>query len=270
MNRRNTLKLVHVAGTIWLILSVGYLLALALRQAGFRWLVIFSLSGYSVVIVFLLISLYLFAIFRGVARSQKTEIEHPLTTSVYYMFFYDISPFLGALAGAAGAIGVTRISHYLLVIAIGSLWATFLVWIIIDPAIGLVEMLSPASRTHRQKRLAQSKAQRQQQRLYNQRLLAELQAKEQAEREQWGRLLKPQAEELAALLADSRTPDSNARNEAVNIGVHAWQTGGLNCMRQLHSMAIDLCKKKYQGGIIVDYISAWWDGIGRWRNPSLG
>jgi len=270
MNRRNTLKLVHVAGTIWLILSVGYLLALALRQAGFRWLVIFSLSGYSAVIVFLLISLYLFAIFRGVARSQKIEIEHPLTTSIHYMFFYNISPFLGALAGAAGAIGVTRISHYLLVIAIGSLGTTFLVWVIIDPAIGLVEMLPPASRMHRQKRLAQTKAQRQQQRLYNQRLLAELQAKEQAEREQWNRLLKPQAEELAALLADSKTPDSNARNEAVNIGVHAWQTGGLNCMRQLHSMAIDLCKKKYQGGIIVDYISAWWDGIGRWRNPSLG
>ena len=104
MSGGRTLKRVHLASTVWFIVCVGHILVLALRQAGVNWWVVFSLSGYGVLIVLLLISLYLFAIFRGVARSQKTEIEHPLTTTIYYSVFYDISPFLGLLAGGLGAI----------------------------------------------------------------------------------------------------------------------------------------------------------------------
>ena len=80
MSKRRVLKLIHIGGTGWFILCVGYILVLALRQAGFCWRVIFPLSGYLALIVLLLISLYLFAVFRGVARNRKTKIERNILT----------------------------------------------------------------------------------------------------------------------------------------------------------------------------------------------
>jgi hypothetical protein len=123
------MRLVHFSSTAWFIVCVGYILVLALRQAGFHWWVIFSLSGHSALLIFFLISLYLFAIFRGIGRSQKIEVEHPLTSTNYYMVFYAVAPFLGGLAGDLGMIGESRISQFLLGIALGTLGATFLVWI---------------------------------------------------------------------------------------------------------------------------------------------
>ena len=158
MSRRDTLKLVHFVSTGWFVLCFGYILIAALREAGFKWWVIFSLSGHSALLVFLLISLYLFAVFRGIDRSQKIEIEHPLTGTGYYAVFYDVSPFLGGLAGCLGMIGVSRISELLSGIALGTLATTFLVWIVVDPTIGVVERLLPGSRRHRLERLAQARA----------------------------------------------------------------------------------------------------------------
>ena len=269
MSRRNTLKLVHFASTVWFTLGVGYILVFALWQTGKSWWVIASLSGYSALIVLLLISLYLFAIFRGVARSQKTKIEHPLTTFIYYSIFYDISPFLGALVGGLAAIGSSNITDYLLVTTAGSLWTTFLVWIIVDPAAGLIEMLLPVSHEHRRKRLAQTKAMHREERLAKQHLLDEIEAKEKLERRRWGEVLQPYAERLAALVINDSGPCEHRESEAMDIGVDAWQIGGLNCMQQLHSMAMDICKRRYQTTTIIDYISAWWDGIGSWRSSLL-
>ncbi len=269
INHRDTRKVVHVVSTGWFVLSVGYLLVLGLLQASKSWWVILSVSGYSALLVFLLISLYLFAIFRGVARSQKTKVEHPLTTSAYYSFFYDVSPFLGALAGSIAALGVSKLTHYLLVIAVGTLWVTFVVWIIVDPTAGLLEMLLPSSREHRRKRLAQAKAARQKQRLVKEHLLAEAQAREKLERSRWIKSLLPYAEKLAALVAEEQPAYELRETEAVDIGVTAWQLGGLNCMRQLHSMTIEICKRKYANARIIDYISIWWDGVGSWRSRWL-
>ena len=123
MSERRMLKSIHLASTAWFMLCIGYILVLALRQAGVRWWVIFSLSGHSALIVFLLISLYLFVIFRGVSRSQKIEVEHPLTSTNCYMMFYVVAPLLGGLAGALGMIGENRIGQFLLGIALGTLGA---------------------------------------------------------------------------------------------------------------------------------------------------
>ena len=270
MSVRRTLKSIHLAGTAWFILCAGHILVLALRQAGFHWWVIFSLSGHSALLIFLLISIYLFAIFRGVDRSQKIEIEHPLTSTSYYAVFYDVSPFLGGLAGCLGMIGVSRVGELLLGIALGTLATTFLVWIVVDPVIGFVERLLPASRKHRLERLAQAKAQREKRQRDRERLLAEVLAKEELDRRHWQEELKSQAEELARLLSNGEIDDKQAEDEAVNIGANAWQMGGLNCMRQLHSMVMEICRKKYKDLMVADYISTWWDGIGTWRNPSLG
>ena len=157
-----------------------------------------------------------------------------------------------------------------LMVAAGSFWATFLVWVIVDPAAGLVEMLSPSSREHRRKRLAQAKAAKEEERLARERLLAEIEAKQEAERTGWAERLPPYAEKLAALLVNGEDAEGyGGEREAIDIGLKAWQMGGLECMQQLHSMTMDLCKEKYCGAPIVDYIPIWWDGIGSWRSPSL-
>jgi len=265
------LKLIHLAGTVWFILCVGYILVFALRQAGVNWWVIFSLSGHSVLIVLLLISLYLFAIFRGAARSQKIEVEHPLTSTDYYTVFYITTPFLGGLAGCLGMMGVSIIKQFLLGVALGTLGTTFLVWVVVDPVTALLEMLlPPASRKHRAERLAEVRAEREKRQKDREHLLAEVLAKEESDRRRWQEALKPQAEKLAELLTTSRANFRQAERKAVDIGVNAWQAGGLGCMRQLRDMAMDLCKKKYQDLMIVDYVSSWWDGIGSWRNQPIG
>jgi hypothetical protein len=258
-----------MASTSWFTVSAAHLLVLALRQAGKSWWVIVSLSGYSTLLVFLLISLYLFAIFRGVARSQKIQVEHPLTSTRHYMAFYVSTPFLGGLAGTLGMIGEVRVSQLLVGIAMGSLCATFLVWIVVDPAVGLLELLLPASRRHRLERLAKMRASRAEREKEHKRLLGEADKQEKMYHRRWHRLLKGDAEKLAELLAKGQTSYKEPEDEAVGIGVRAWQIGGLNCMRELHSMAMDLCNSQHGDSTIVDHISFWWDGIGSWRSPSV-
>lgn len=270
MSVRRTLKSIHLAGTAWFILCVGYILVLALRQAGVNWWVIFSLSGYSALLIFLLTSLYLFAIFRGVDKSQKIQIEHPLTSTNYYIVFYVVAPFLGALAGRLGMIGVDTITQFLVIIALGTLGTTFLVWVIVDPVTSLLEMLlPPASRRHRAERLARAKAQRQKKQADRQRLLIEVLANEELARRRWRELLKPQAEKLASLLTAGRTDFKHAEREAVDIGVNAWRIGGVSCMRELRNMAVALYRQSNRKRDIVDYIPSWWDGVGSWRSPSI-
>ncbi|MDH4240305.1 MAG: hypothetical protein OEW48_12150, partial [Phycisphaerae bacterium] len=149
MTRNRSLKLIHLASTAWFILCVGYILVFALRQAGVNWWIIFSVSGHSTLLVLLLVSVYSFALFRGIGRSQTIEAEHPLTSTNCYMMFYIVAPVLGSLAGCVGMIGVNAIKQFLLGVALGTLGTTFLVWVIVDPVTALLEMMLPAaSRRH--------------------------------------------------------------------------------------------------------------------------
>ncbi len=265
MMRRVDSRIAHIASTTWFILCVSYILVLALRQAGVNWWVVFSLSGQGALIILLLVSLYLFAIFRGISSSQKVQVEHPLTSTMYYAAFYVSAPFLGCLSGLLGMIGTNSINQFLLGIAMGTLGTTFLVWVIVDPLIGLIEMILPVSRKHRAQRLAQAKDERDKNQQARVRLLEEVFEKEESDRLYWQEALKPQAEKLAGLLTTDITDIKQVEQEAVGIGVSAWQTGGLSCMRELRDMTMAICKQKYQNRAIVDYISFWWDGIGNWR-----
>ena len=269
MPGRTKFTSIHFVSTAWFILCVGYIGVLALLQAGVKWWVLFSLSGYGVLITLVLISLYLFAIFRGISSSQNVKVEHPLTNTKQYAFFYVTTPFLGALAGCLGMIGVETFGRFLLGITLGTLGTTFLVWVIIDPVIGLLEMLLPASRKHQAKRMAQAKAEKERKQRDNQRLLTEITAMEESNQQRWHEQLKPQAEQLAELLAADKFDIEQAECRAVGIGANAWHIGGLSCMRELRDMAIRLYTEKYNKDI-VDYIYLWWDGIGSWRSPSLG
>jgi len=270
MRRRDELRKAHIAGTIWFVLAVGYIFVLALRQAGVRWWVVFSLSGHGVLIVSVLVSLYLFAIFRGISSSQNVEIEHPLTSSTYYAAFYLLTPFLGGLAGCIGMIGTFSMSQFFLGIALGTLGVTFLVWVVLDPVIGLLEMLLPSSRKNHAVRLAKAKAERERKQRDRERLLDEVVEQEELNRRRWRKLLEPEAERLSRLLAENETDVHQAEREAVGIGVRAWQTGGVVCMRELRDTAIQLSRRKRPDKAVIDYISFWWDGIGNWRAAPIG
>jgi hypothetical protein len=270
MRRRDELRVAHVASTVWFILSVGYILVLALRQVGIHWWVVFSLSGHGVLIILLLVSLYLVAIFRGISSSQKVQVEHPLTSSIYYALFYVAAPFIGSMAGFLGMIGSHSINQFLLGIAMGTLGTTFLVWVIVDPVIGLLEMALPTSRKNRAQRQIQAKSEKEKKQKDRLNLLEEVIDKEESDRLHWQEVLRPQAEKLAGLLTADIADLKQVEREAVGIGVSAWQTGGLSCMRELRDMAIALCKQQHQNKAIVDYISFWWDGIGNWRATPIG
>ena len=270
LHRRNFLKLVHFCSTAWFILCIVYILILALRQAGTSWWVIFSLSGHSALAVFLAISLYLFAIFRGVDRSQKIETEHPLTSTRYYSVLYDISPFLGCLAGIMAAAGVQTGRGLAVSIALGTFGTTFFVWVIVDPLIAYLERLFPTSRRHRLHRLAQIREQKHQQKQAQKQLLADILAQEERDHENWQQSLQPCAERIVQLLSDEKASDKQAHEEAIELGVSAWRMGGLNCMRYLHRMVTETCAKNRRDSSIADYLSTWWDGIGNWRSAWQG
>jgi hypothetical protein len=243
-------------------------MVLALRRAGVDWWVIFSLSGYSAFFISLIVSLYFFALYRVFAGTQKIEIEHPLTTSNYYEFFYISAPFLGGIAGCFSGIDTT-ISEFLLEISIASLGTAFLVWVAIDPIAGCIEILTPAGLRHRSERLAQARAEREKRQRERELLLAGVLKKEESNLRNQKEKLAPLAEKLTELLTVKAKGFEGAKEKAALMGLKAWQIGGLSGMQQLRDMTMEICSKKYKDSTIVDYISTWWDGIGNWRNPSL-
>jgi hypothetical protein len=267
---RRTLRRIHLFSTVWFIACIGYILVSVLRDVGFQWWLIFSLSGPSALVIFILISLYLFALYRGMGQAQQIEVEHPLTTTSYYMTLYVAAPLLGGLAGTLGMVGVTDPGRFLLGVALGTLGTTFTVWVIIDPAAGMLEMLLPTSRRHRAERLAQAEPQRRARQEKRDHLLTEAFAREERQHQQWHQKLQAQAQRLAVLLTCDAETLAQAEQEAVDIGAQAWRLGGLSCMRQLHDMTIQARRKQAGREEPVDYLSYWWDGIGDWHRPSLG
>ena len=195
MEFKQLTKRIHIGGTAWFMLCAAVLLVIALRQAGAGWLLIFSLSGFSAVLVWLLVSVYVYAIFRGVVRSFD-PVEHPLTTSPYYILLYDASPFLGAVAGLFGSIGQASATQVVVTIATGTLSTTFLVWIVGDPLLGLVENLLPDGRRARLRRLAAARAEKKRHQQENIELLNRVIHAEQQNQAEWNRLLDPLAERL--------------------------------------------------------------------------
>ncbi|MCD6392511.1 MAG: hypothetical protein J7M40_03290 [Planctomycetes bacterium] len=267
MTGKRLLKLVHASSTAWFVLCAGFLLTLAMRQAGAAWWLIFSLSGYSLVLVFVLVSIYLLAVYRGVRRHQ-TEQEYPLTSSPNYMAFYDVCPFIGAIAGLISGFDIRGLMEHANMIAVGSLGTTFLVWIVLDPAIAFIEMYLPKSRKLRKLRLAQIKADKRRREIESEKLLAELYEKELQSYGKWQPILEPMAEKLAMIVADGQGDFCKREKETAQMGAEAWRLGGIACMRRLHEMAMaDFVKRS--GVKIVDYITIWWDGIGTWRSPAV-
>jgi hypothetical protein len=266
--RQNVLKTVHITSTLFFAASACYLLVTSIYHAAGNTMLTTPLSAYSVPIIFLLITWYLFAVYRGISRDQKIEIEHPLTTAGFYLFFYKLTPLLGAIAGVMAAWGIFDSDFFLLITAGGAVFTTFLVWIFVDPLVGMLEMLLPSSRRHRGKRLARSRAEYKKQCLARQSILKELEKIEEVQQRQWDQTLMPLAHKLAELICFNHAAIDACRAEAVDIGVRLWQYGGLECMKYIHSKAMDICRDECRQIDNFGSISCWWQGIGTWRNPS--
>ena len=269
MASKRILKVVHAVSTAWFILCAAYLLTTALRQAGTAWWVIFSLGGYSAVITFFLLSIYLVAIYRGVRRSS-IKAEYPLTSSLYYMAFYDVCPFVGAMAGLLSAWGASGTVSMVNMISIGSLATTFFVWIVIDPTVGYVEMILPSSRALRHQRIAAAKAEQNRLKQHTRQILDQVTERELSTRQKWQPVLEPLAKTLAVLMDSPYTDYRQKQLAVVEMGSAAWRLGGIECMRRLREMAV-ANHKCSTTRLSPDYISAWWDGIGTWRiqGPSI-
>ena len=265
MTSQRFLKRIHVCGTLWFLLCAATLLVSSLREAGFKWWFIFSVSGYSAVLLFFLFTVYLFAVYQGVVRYQ-TSAEHPLSTSVYYIALYDLAPFLGTLAGLSSLSSYAPFSSVINTIAEGTLGATFLLWIIFDPIVGLVETMLPKSAAHRRQRLALLREQKQQQREESQRLLSDLEQKEQELLSQWNEQFAPMAKEACQLLCLPASQDSRIRDRMIELGAVAWKIGGITCMRHFHQLILGNLNNTAEKPSI-DYTTIWWDGIGTWRKP---
>jgi hypothetical protein len=265
---KGTLKLFHLIGTAWFILCVGFILIASLRQAGFKWWVIFSLSGQSMVVLFALLSLYLLAIQRGTGRAESFGVEHPLTNNDYYMTFYMSAPFLGGIIGCVnGILDAPDMAQFVYGVTLGTFGTTFVVWAVADPLCGLFETFTPVSRKNRMERLARQRAEREEKQSNREALLLALEKQERENHRQWNVVLPPYADELAALLSVDELGLERAQRRAAELGLIAWQTGGLGCMRYLHEMALSSVSKQNT----TDYIAWWWDGIGTWRNdPVMG
>jgi hypothetical protein len=149
MTARIILRRVHLVATLWFIACVGYILAMTLHQVGLHWWLVSPLSGLSGVVILLLVALYAFAFVRGAGGTRQAEAEHPLTSTSYYLGFYVSAPLLGGLAAVLGALGIPEAGKFLFLMALGTLATTFLVWIVIDPLVGLVETLWRAGRRRR-------------------------------------------------------------------------------------------------------------------------
>jgi ACR3 family arsenite efflux pump ArsB len=110
-------------------------------------------------LVFLLINVYLFVIFKGVKNLREIKAEHLLTRSDCYRALYVTAPVMGGLAGCIATLAASStVGQSARVAALATVGTTFVIWIVLDPVTTLLEtFLSSASRRHRLERLAQAK-----------------------------------------------------------------------------------------------------------------
>jgi hypothetical protein len=149
--------------------------------------------------------------------------------------------------------------------SVGSVASTFLMWIIIDPLAGLLEMFLPSSRMRRRIRVKNLQELRKREFEKRKNILEEISRSCQYDRLKWQQILENDANELARLISRNRIDDKCTEMKVVELGVKAFRIGGIECMRHLYFMTRQICERKMQVVPNLDYISIWWDGIGSWR-----
>ena len=264
---------VHFLSTVWFLLCIGTIAAQSLRQAGLEWWQIISISSYSVVTVLFFVSVYLFAVFRGVHRHNEPDIEHPITCQKVYKILYSFTPFLGFVVGICSQMGLDgkfSLTSWIVVGAMGTFMITIANWVILDPTVAILEGYFPNAHKSRASRLEFQRIERERILQKRQAMLKEMAEKEREEQRQQRTELEGAAEKLSDLILSGLTGTKGATHpEVVDLGVLAWQKGGVKCMKMLRDLAWDKCREKGIASGIIDEVDYWWDGIGDWRAKSL-
>lgn len=266
-------KRLHFLNTLLFIFCTGAIVAQSLRQAGFEWWVIFSISGLSSVTVIFLLCVYIFAIFRGFNRHEDPEIEHPVTSLKIYKVLYCFTPVLGFLTGF-----LCQAEEYETILSkasfingsMGTFIITLLIWVTLDPAVTIMESYLPASKKSRDARIEKARIEREKLLAKRMAMLEELSVKEKAERQEQKLILDEPAEQLSDLILSGLRGSAGSRHpEVISLGVKAWQMGGIKSMKLLRDLAWEKCHKKGIKAGIIDEVDYWWDGIGDWRATNL-
>lgn len=232
---------------------------------GFHWWVTFSISSYSAVIVLFLMTVYLFAVYKGVVRNSNS-IEHPLTTSPYYVLLYDLTPFLGSIAGLYAASFSQSVLFIFSTAAQGTLVMTFVMWILLDSLAGLIESSFPQSIEHRKNRVAEMHERKRLQALERQKLFEQIDLQEKQSRSGWTLLFQPYAVEVADLLCGRSGNVQSVQKRIIELGALAWRQGGLLAMQFFYTIIREEVKERINRPP-VDFVTLYWDGIGNWRRP---
>lgn len=273
MHYSDNFKKVHFGNTLLFMLCIVGISIEALRQAGLDWWLVFSISGYSLFTILFIMSVYVFVLFRGMVRNDEPDIEHPLTSLKIYKILYSITPMLGFIAGLLSQVGVDyEISKrmWLFGCEMGSFWITILIWVLLDPLFNFLECRTPASMQSRQHRMELARQEKEKILAQRKKLLAELSEKEKIETVEQKKILDVPADKLSDLMLSGLRGSAGANNPVViELGVNAWQLGGIKCMKLLRDMAWEKCVQKGLRPGMVDEVDYWWDGIGDWRAKSL-
>jgi len=264
MDNAKSVRVVRRFGRIWFYVCGGYIIACTLVPVGKGGCLGLSVLGRWPAWIVLSMFFLLTAVFGRFGPYRKNEREHPVTRTGGYVFLYNASSFVGALAGGLAATGAANPLHYPLFVAAGSFLVNVLVWVILGPLVSAAETLLPSSRRHRAARLACARTMRRESHLAKERALAEVEATELKKLQRWSEALRPCARELASMAITGPTALEENRGRIIDIGIEAWQLGGVGCMRHLHAMAVDASKEEPRDTKSIEFIAPCWDGIGTW------
>ncbi len=263
MNNDRQLRKLHTAVTAQFTASAALIIFWSLYEAHLDWWAVFSISAHGIVIVFLGVLIYGFAVFRG-AVGERIEAEHPLSGSVYYRFFYVLVPILGGIAvGSDYLLGAGPLEA-VRGIALGTVLSAYVVWLFVDPALGMIESALPESRRLRAERLAAQRAKREALRTTKKRLLDEIRAKHREVLDGLRELIEERERELAELLAATDSNPAEGANRGALVALEIWQAGGMASLRELYTGVVE----RFEGdrrrwyAAVLDY---WWDGVGDWK-----
>lgn len=251
------LKYAHSLSILFFLFCAAYLLIILLQRNSKDWF-FWSISGLSGFIATAIIVFYSLAFFKSLTL-KSSKPEHPISSSSYYLVFYDMSPFLGAAAGVIVLIMVNEKDHPLAFIAAGSMAASFFVWIVLDPVVQVLEMMLPGSKRFRKRRKAFKKAIKKAHEKANLSMLNEIDKQEKEKSNERQALLSEMSRELRRLL-DQRPSDESDKG-IIEYGLKAWQMGKLPAMKQLYDLTVQNDCTEYK----AYRLSYLWDGVGKWR-----
>jgi hypothetical protein len=263
MFKERNLRVFHIIVTAQFVISAALVVFWSLYEANLNWWAIFSLSTQAIVILVLGTLIYGFAVFCG-SVGDRIEGEHPLSGSIYYRLFYLAMPVLAGVATGADYFVNEGALEGLRGWALGTVLSAYAIWLFIDPIVGISELALPGNRAIRRTRIAAEREKRERERHERAQLLTKLRA----ERVARAAALKPMVDEkaarLAAMVLDSADDPRRGYDEGAGIGLAAWQTAGMETMRDLYAATLRECRKRGRADLAgrLDY---WWDGIGQWR-----